>query len=589
MNFKNLKRIALTSLLLPLFFSSSVSAGETIVKYKGAEYKITTNEKERTYAISPEVTEEKEREFLELALTRDLENKVEKENKTLEKKLLDFTFDNPSTMHFNFNDETITSLQNAKTFFPFSYPQVNIEAVKNGREIKLDIKTSSQDYIMSWYKDTSIIFLFPKKTQINQKTFGKIWELDTERKTKYGTYQIKEASMPDVRWVYSMLADAVIEKAVERVAKDSPYGKLAQIAFEVENRLAEQEKTRRETVLKTIKSGYKSFEFKPPIHLSPRFEIGRQFNLGIIKGYPEKFYVFINTNITLNPLTHQNIGTQTKKEAPLLKIITLKPSEIKSDTPAGEMINSAKELEKRIEEESKRGVSSKSDLERKYENLSRLETRIKTFDSFFTAYRNKKIYSSEFKKFREEERNAISGAKILSQSLAEYKKGKENELDYVKAYLKKRGIEDRDIFYIFKLNFDNDPEKEIAVFYRDRIGPVEDLSDKGDPYIINTILEKRRNDFTIKGEEKSLPFSNLLGVRHRDYNLDGKEEIIMKANEHFYKNAYEYFMIYYWDGEYRSGYGTVNPNMTNDTYFYNLLKTAYESDNKIMNDSQWEY
>lgn len=582
---KKLRTIATTALASLFMFSSPLTAAEHQIGLRGTKYSVSVDEKTKRYSIAPEASSEIEREILGIALAEELAGKTKQSLERLEERLKQFAIENPSRVNFEMADSNVTAAENVRAFFPYSYPDVRIRAEKQGRKIKLRIETTSQNNLMSWYKDSSIIILYPKGTKVRRERFDRLFELDTDRRTRLGAFSVKESSMPGEREVYSLLVDEIFKQILARVAREAPYGASIKIATEFENQLAKWEKTRRENVLGRIKGGYNVLEYQPSIHISPSFEIGRELSLEIINGYPEQIYVFLNTNIKLNPLTVQQ-GTQTKIEGHLLKLISLRPMKLKNDSPAGNFVSTLSQIIDSMPREFNRKTRNFPELNEKYSRLSEIDQSVHIISTLLDSNKHR-ILSSKISDDLADKLVQIQ-PRTLEQAIAEYRA---DSLAEIKRFIRQRyNVKATDIKNIFALNIDADRDKEYAVFFFKRHGMLEVNESEynasnSSKYIFSSILEKTAGGVMEKGSCLSLPDSSLRGIKHSDYNSDGKEEIILSSSS--YGN--DYFQIFYWDGEYKNAIGTIDPDMATDRYFYNLLKELYSSENNRMSNEQWQY
>lgn len=581
---KAINQITLAAFLAgSLFFLNPAAAGEHSFALKGKRYNINVNEKTKTYSIAPEATEENEKELLGLALTAELKEKVSADIKKLEEKVKVFAIDNPSKVNFETEESMPTIAENTKVFSPYNYPRVNIKTEKKGRDLKISFKLDSQDYVIRWGKENEMAVFFPKGTKVGKPDL-KVFEWDITKKDRFENFSVKELPGAVTREVYGKLADKVIEKLVKQAAKNYPPAQAVTMGWRVEDWLAKQEKKYRKNVVKEFTSGYKSFEFSPTTTLASDYEIGREISLSILEGYPEQIYFFIGANATFNPLKIER-GTSTRTEGSLLQMISLKPTELKDDTPAGKVINGLKkELKKGLPDDLKKTPSNFEELRKRYSDLEDIEQGTKNITYFLDRNIKREITQKMLNEFSPS--NPIN-PKTLEQAIAEYRTDYYGALKkFVKTQYK---ISESDIKSISQLDIDGDQVKEYSVIFKKRHGSLafeesEYDSTNSSIYLFNSFIEKTNTGFSEKGFVMSLPESILLGTKHRDYNKDGKEEMIIKSSS----ENYPYYMICFWDGEIKDAYGSLSPSM-NDPYFHNLLKNYFNSEKSTMTSKEWRY
>ncbi len=387
-----------SALSFSLLFPSIAKAEIRDIKYKGHDYLMDINRERKEYSIAPDMGEPIAKEMFASVWLDNIAENARTKNNALKSKLEDFIWTNPSEMQINSASQSLVVKQNIEYFFPYEIPKLNISAFKKGNEIYVKFGLASQNYLMQWYKDCSIIFFYPKDTKVKRLKFDRIYELSDE-KDDVGRFKVKESSFPDEREVYGMGTELMLSKIInlakEELAEELPEAQLLSIAMKLEDQLAKYSKREREKSLSNLKRDYDSFGWSPSPEYQPQYQTGRMACLGF-DGRPESIYFFINVNITQNPL-NQERGTATRKEGPLLELLLIKPSQVISGTPAGRIVNHGRHINGKIdgflaEYESKRGNNLSFDNKSlAYERFRLWESQINPFINVLDAFIEKKI------------------------------------------------------------------------------------------------------------------------------------------------------------------------------------------------------
>lgn len=116
----------------------------------------------------------------------------------------------------------------------------------------------------------------------------------------------------------------------------------------------------------------------------------------------------------------------------------------------------------------------------------------------------------------------------------------------IKRFVKdKYQISNDNIKYIFALNFDDDSEKEYAVFFEKKmtVPVIDDIRGEynvEETYNDNIIIELKSGSFRVEYENTEGSDVNLVGVKCRDFDRDGKDELLIKAH----CNQWEYDILH---------------------------------------------
>ncbi len=393
-----IKEILLASMLsFSLLFQSIARAEVRDIRYKRHDYRININKERREYSVSPDVEEPIARDMIASVWLDNIAENTCTKNKNLKNKLEDFIWDNQSEMQINtasqnlvVNNTASQNLvvkQNIEYFFPYETPKLDISAFKRGKEMYVKFMLASQNYLMEWYKDCSLVLFYPKDAKINRLKFDRIYEFSDE-KDNFGGFKIKESSFPDEREVYGMgtelMLSRIIDMAREKLVGELPAAQLLYVAMKLEDRLARYSKREREKPIINLKRDYDSFGWSPSPLYQPKYQVGRMACLSF-DGRPESVYFFINLNIIQNPV-NQERGTATRRDGPLLNLLLVKPSQIRNTTPAGKIVNHGKNLTERIDGLLEEYESMKGD--------SRL-----SFDDESLAYERFRLWESQINPF----------------------------------------------------------------------------------------------------------------------------------------------------------------------------------------------
>lgn len=125
-----------------------------------------------------------------------------------------------------------------------------------------------------------------------------------------------------------------------------------------------------------------------------------------------------------------------------------------------------------------------------------------------------------------------------------------SEFSEVKKFVKTNyKTSDESIKYIFQLNFDDDSDKEYAVFLEKNMGRLEH-SGVGNKHsseyiksngIMNLIIKQEENgSFKVKHEDPVYLDNQFVGIKCRDFDRDGKDELLVKIRSKDYSSLKEH-------------------------------------------------
>jgi hypothetical protein len=444
---------------IPLIFSPIKSNAEVLerkVKHADRVYSVKIDKNRKEYSIEPfSESKETRKEILASALLENLAESLESKSKDLEKEIKDFIWDNPSRIYFKFSDRIIALKENLEIYKHFPQPEIRVENVwRKGNKLNLEFKLESQEYILDWYKNSSIVLLHERDVRLSRAVFDRIIALTPNKPTGFGNFKEHELKQSEEIEVTGMLNEAAVEKVISLIPKAKGMHNIMQICYQIENWLAKQERRNREKVIKNLKHNFRLIRYAQKYWASPRtkavYEIGRNILLQF-EGKPKTIYIFINVNTKLNPLKEgQRLreATQTKLQeiydAPLLKLLLLKPEQVENRGSAGFIITSSQDMVKHIksilkEYEYKKQLKKFSFEEKalEYQKLKNFDSQLWCYITFLNRIKNKELKDRiedlpEYKKFKKEAttiRNAIPSLEEVINNLYHVKKIKSKKLE----------------------------------------------------------------------------------------------------------------------------------------------------------------
>lgn len=324
------------------------------VRYKRQDYKIVLDEDKFNYRINPEVENyETSKEVLASAVVENLVQETRKRKEVLEEKIEDFIYENPSTMDLQYSCKDVDFKIANETQFPTNPPKLDIIATKEGNKLELKFSLDSQDYVMMWGKDCSIIIGYPKDTRITRRV-DKPYEIDFNSKNKFERNKTKEVSLYEEREVGGMLVES-IQKRITDIVKQK-YGLPAQALLlpkELEEWLGEKEKDRREEKIKGRVQEKNWREYQPtsaiPDGLQSRYETARKFSVDFF-GKPERIDFFVNSYLRLNEIDSSKEITSLKENRILLKAISAYLNEPTEKTTVGKIVKRGRTIDKTVKD-----------------------------------------------------------------------------------------------------------------------------------------------------------------------------------------------------------------------------------------------
>jgi len=391
---------------------------------KGKNYVISIDTDEKKYAIKADKPLEM-REAQDVLAGFLLEEKVKavkKDNESLEVKLEDVAWKNPSLFVPRCEELSLkTMTSNMAAFAPYQAPFLNMKARRRGNNLDLSFCLDSQQFLLEWYKDCGITLFFPADSKIRREYCDKVILLDPNKKDKFGIGWATKTVNSEGTEVANLLFDAFVSKVLKKIES---VNSLPGLILEIEDKLAQYEKESREGIVEHFKEKYDSLRYIPGQMISQFFdgatfhtfdklthpyEIGRTLQLSF-EGKPKKIYLFVNTNVMLNPLVQEK-GTATCKSGALLKLWLIEPAKFTDETAAGQFLNGIRGVHDKLEGIIKdyEKVKKKLSLPQKvqwYDTLNMWDTHIVSWSEFLEQIAEKQITSEirsspEYAKFKQ--------------------------------------------------------------------------------------------------------------------------------------------------------------------------------------------
>ncbi len=431
---KKAKNLVLASALsFSLLFPQLARAEIRDIKHNGYDYRLDINREREEYTISPDVEEQDAQEILASVFLEGIVANAQTKNKRLRQGLEDFVWQNPSEMNLLSASQPAAFKQNIASFSPHEIPKLDVHPFKRGNELYVKFMLSSQNYVMDWYKDCSIIFLYPKDNRLKWLKMDRIYELAPEQ-DNLGRFKVREASFPDEREVYGYGVMLTLSKlmriARENLGKELPPLEILDMAMKIEDQLARESKREREKPIRGLRDeDYRAFEWTPAPLYQPKYEVGRMSCM-YFEGKPESIYLFLNMNILQNPLMPQR-GTAARGEGPLLELLLIKPSQVMNTNPAGRVVHLGRNISDNIDSFIREYGQKKGNEEFSLKEKSFLYDKIKAWDAQIIPYTEliDKIISKKIERnsdveqeINQFEREIVPGeGRSLEQILSDYR------------------------------------------------------------------------------------------------------------------------------------------------------------------------
>lgn len=437
--------VAGSFLFLSAFLHPCAAEEKTFdVKFKRQTYNVRLDESKQAYYVFPDADYATRREVLASAIIESLVQQIENRKNTLEEKLEEFLYSNPSHMHLKTYYKDVDFKIAHESPFNIDSPILDIVAERKGKELSCEIKLSSYESVMLWDKRASVVISYPEDTSIIRRP-DKAHEIYVDSKDIYGRYRTREVPFCDEREVIGIGIELLEERLKQTL--EEGYGIKGRLFFspiEGEEWLEKNERTRREKKTKSMVRDRNWRQYQPRGEMQSPFEVGRTFSLKF-EGKPERIDFFINSSLYQNPLNPSKKATTLNNESIMLKLISVFIDEPTDKTTAGRLVKLGRTIEEEseelIDEYKKKRLQNIKEKEGFYHRLKFRGSEVFPFITLLEAVKDKELVGNldniyDYERFRQNVSGIRKSVIPLKKLLIKYEEKRESNAKDTLSYFR---------------------------------------------------------------------------------------------------------------------------------------------------------